>query len=113
MKSLERCIGTDSAVTDKGDLNSDLLLSQIFMKGVANRDRDPDPQGSVSFWEAGSGSESNTNYGIGFATNSKLMNRPMIADLHHFVEEQNADPGPHSIKVNSRIRIYVKRGNRI
>ncbi len=41
------------------------------------------------------------------------MNRPMIADLHHFVEEQNADPGPHSIKVNSRIRIYVKRGNRI
>jgi hypothetical protein len=29
------CIVTDSTVTDMGDLNSDLLLSQIFMKGVA------------------------------------------------------------------------------
>jgi hypothetical protein len=41
------------------------------------------------------------------------VNRPLVADLHHFDEEQDPDPDFIEVKSQIRIRIKAKRGMRI
>jgi hypothetical protein len=38
---------------------------------------------------------------------------PVVSDLHHFHEKQDADPDPHQVKGRIQIRIKVQQGNGI
>ncbi len=92
---------------------------------------DPDPQGSASFWEAGSRSESASelskagsefveaqNKAMEYAPRTLPMEKwrlkmepwrvcmPVVADSHHSDEEQELNQDPHQVK--SRIRIHIK-----